>query len=174
MTEMIDREICKQFMIWASHSFAHYFYHSMKTLVDRLGEEEAFALGKEFMWAWAQERGKAKREALAKKGLANTPENYWQEPHPNTVVFKQPGQKPEDLYIKNTEEEVIKETRFCSWEDAFSQRPDALSQKIKELYCNNADWMIWNAFNPAYEVVRVKTFAKDGCCRLRFTKTDSK
>jgi hypothetical protein len=163
--EMIEKGLCRKFLVGSAHGFAHFFYFAMKDIIDRHGEE-GWEFGRQIVRRWANERGRLKREALKARGLDNTPENYWEEPHPNTLMFNQ----SDSLYQVYTEDEIVKQTHYCAWEDAFTLRPDKESQKIKELYCQYVDADIWKTFNPDYEVTRLKTFARDGVCCIRFAR----
>lgn len=163
--DKITAQIHKRFFIGAEHSAASIIYFSFRKLIDTYGDEGR-ALAKEITWDWGKHYGTLIREALAKAGLENNPDNYWVEPNPVALYWKPKG----GGFVKRTDTEIIKEFTYCPLNDGFKQiGPEA--EKIGEIYCDDVDMAVWKYFNPDWKVEREKSFTKHGVCRLTWRKS---
>jgi len=140
-------------------------FYLAKGIIDKLGDEGT-ALVVEQIKEMGRNSGKRMRQSFEKQGLDNSFKNYSDRVSSDDIVYRfaWEGSTPVE-----TDEERVVEYTYCPIAEGFKML-GAEGVKVGELFCNNIDDAVIQAYNPEFECVRKSSLNRDGLCRLHFKK----
>ena len=155
MEPMTRRDIIKSY----EASRARVFVYMAETLIEHLGEDEGRKAIHETVWEMSRDSGLEARMSYEERGVENTWRNHRDENGPVYALAWVGGVAVDEPDLK------VVEYSYCPLGDAFTEM-GTRAEELGDIYCGVTDDAFWHGFNPAWTVIREKTFSRDGLCRL--------
>jgi hypothetical protein len=143
-------------------------YYMAKGLIEELGEKKGKEIFVEQIKKMGEDMGKQTRDYHDSLGKDLTMEEFLRDGFSDSSVYMHAW----DGDLKTlTKHEAIVDFIGCPYAEGFKAL-GAEGVEIGELYCNNIDDAITQAYNPKYECVRPSSLNKDGKCTLHWKLKD--
>jgi hypothetical protein len=139
-------------------------FYMAKGLIEELGEEKGKEVFVKQIIEMGEGMGKQTREHHNSLGKEGTMEEFLSDGFSDSSVYMHAWEG--DLKTL-TKHEAIVDFTSCPYAEGFKVLGEE-GVEIGELYCNNIDDAITQAYNPKYECVRAPSLNKDGVCTLHW------